>query len=83
MAALAEVVSRHPNARLAQIIDFFCDEQTCFAKRDGKILYIDENHLTATAAIGLAEFLRADLDWLLGQPAVAIQSESTAKTAER
>jgi peptidoglycan/LPS O-acetylase OafA/YrhL len=82
-AALAEVVSRHSNARLAQVIDFFCDDQTCFAKRDGKILYIDENHLTATAAIGLAEFLRADLDWLLGRQAVAVQSESMLQTRQQ
>ena len=35
-AALAEVISRHPNARLVQAMDFFCDAQTCFAARDGK-----------------------------------------------
>jgi len=67
-AALAEVVGRHPNVRLAQLMDFFCDDKTCFAARDGKILYLDEDHITATAARGLAGFLRADLNWLLGKP---------------
>ncbi len=71
--ALAEVVSRYPNARLGKMINFFCDEQTCYAQRDGKILFIDENHLSATAAIGLAEFLRADLDWLLGRTVASAQ----------
>lgn len=69
--ALEEVVSRHPNVKLAQLMDFFCDEQDCFAARDGKILAFDEHHITATAARGLGHFLAVDLNWLLGGPAVA------------
>ncbi len=68
--ALEEVVNRYPNARLAHLMDFFCDAQTCFAARDGKILAYDENHITASAARDLGRFLAADLDWLLGKSAV-------------
>jgi peptidoglycan/LPS O-acetylase OafA/YrhL len=68
--ALEEVVNRHPNVKLAQLMDFFCDEQDCFAARDGKILAFDEHHITATAARGLGHFLAVDLNWLLGRPAV-------------
>ena len=62
---LEEVVSRHSHAKLAHFMDFFCDSQTCFAARDGKFLYLDENHITASAARDLGHFLEADLNWLL------------------
>jgi peptidoglycan/LPS O-acetylase OafA/YrhL len=65
--ALAEVVSRHPNARLVQVFDFFCDAQTCHAVREGKILYHDDDHLTITGARELGRYLRADLAWLRGK----------------
>ena len=69
--ALEEVVKLHPNVKLAQLMDFFCDEQHCFAERDGKILAFDEHHITATAARGLGHFLSAELNWLLGEAAFA------------
>jgi peptidoglycan/LPS O-acetylase OafA/YrhL len=65
--ALGEVVSRHPNVRLADMQGFFCDAETCYAMRDGKILYTDENHISATAARDLGRFLATDLAWLLGR----------------
>ncbi len=69
--ALAEVVSRHPNVRLVQVMDFFCDAQTCFAARDGKTLYSDPDHLTATASRELGRFLSPELAWLRGKPGTA------------
>jgi len=66
-AALAEVVSRHPNVRLAEMKDFFCDAEFCYAMRDGKILFIDENHISATAARDLGRFLSEDMNWLRGR----------------
>ena len=68
-ATLAEVVSRHPNVRLAEMKDFFCDAEVCYAMRDGKILYIDKDHISATAARDLGRFLSEDMNWLLrGKP---------------
>ena len=72
-AALAEVVSRHPNVRLIQLIDFFCDAQTCHAVRDGKILYHDDDHLTITGARELGHYLRDDLAWLRGKPDAVVE----------
>jgi peptidoglycan/LPS O-acetylase OafA/YrhL len=65
VSMLAEAVSKHPNARLADLMDFFCDRQTCFAARDGKILYLDENHINAATARDMADFLRPEIDWLV------------------
>jgi hypothetical protein len=67
-AALAEAITRHPNARLVQAMDFFCDAQTCFAARDGKTLYSDLDHMTATASRELGRFLSPELAWLRGKP---------------
>jgi peptidoglycan/LPS O-acetylase OafA/YrhL len=67
-AALAEVVSRHPNARLVRLVEFFCDEQACHAVRDGKILYFDDDHLTKTGARELGRYLSDELAWLRGKP---------------
>jgi peptidoglycan/LPS O-acetylase OafA/YrhL len=69
-AALAEVINRHPNSRLVEMTDFFCDADTCYAMRDGKILYIDDNHISATAARDLGVFLSRDMNWLLGKASV-------------
>ncbi len=72
-AVLAEVVSRHPNARLARLMDFFCDAEACYVMRNGTILYTDENHISATAARDLGRFLAPDLAWLIGKPAVTTE----------
>ena len=74
-AALAEVVSRHPNSRLAEMKDFFCDAETCYAMRKGKILYIDDNHISATAARDLGLFFSKDMTWLLGKETVDASSK--------
>ncbi|MCB1932395.1 acyltransferase family protein [Accumulibacter sp.] len=66
--ALAEVISRHPNTRLIEPVDFFCDAQTCLAVRDGRILYYDDDHITTAAAHDLGRYLAADLAWLLDKP---------------
>jgi hypothetical protein len=71
--ALAEVVARHPNTRLAQLMDFFCNAETCYVMHNGTILYTDENHISATAARDLGRFLAPDLAWLLGKPSVTTE----------
>jgi hypothetical protein len=66
-AALAEVVNRHTNVRFAEMKDFFCDSDSCYAMRNGKVLFIDENHISATTARDLGRFLSEDMNWLLGR----------------
>lgn len=71
-SALGEVVGRYPNARLVQMVDFFCDVQTCHAMRSGKVLYYDDDHLTTAGARELGRFLRDELAWLRGKPEVTV-----------
>jgi len=66
-AALEEVVARHPNARVIDATDFFCDAATCYAAREGDVLYFDDDHLSATAARHLGQRLRGEMSWLLGR----------------
>jgi peptidoglycan/LPS O-acetylase OafA/YrhL len=73
--ALAEVVERHPNAHLAQLMDFFCDADSCSATEDGTILYVDDDHITATTARDLGRFLSHDLAWLPGRQDGAAEVE--------
>ena len=61
--ALAEVTARYPNARFVELMDFFCDSETCHARRNGEILYYDDDHLTATAARALGQHLKQQLGW--------------------
>ncbi|MER2516583.1 MAG: acyltransferase family protein [Candidatus Accumulibacter phosphatis] len=74
--ALAEVVARHRDVRLLQLMDFFCDAQTCYASRDGKVLYHDADHLTKAAATDLGRYLAADLAWVRGAPTAPAPSET-------
>jgi peptidoglycan/LPS O-acetylase OafA/YrhL len=79
--ALEEVVVRHPNTRLVQLMDYFCDAQTCYAARDGQILFMDDDHITATTARNLGRYLKNDLAWLLGSskgPVGIARENSTA-----
>ena len=66
-AALEEVVARHPKARLIDATDFFCDTATCYAARGGDVLYFDDDHLSATGARRLGEYLHGEMTWLLGR----------------
>jgi peptidoglycan/LPS O-acetylase OafA/YrhL len=72
--ALAEVIAQHRDVRLIQLMDFFCDAQTCYASRDGKVLYHDADHLTKAAAKDLGRHLAADLAWVLDEPAAPAAS---------
>ena len=62
---LAGVIKHHPNTRLAHLMGYFCDATKCYAARDGKTLYYDNNHISATAARDLADDLKDDMDWLM------------------
>ncbi|MCP5247116.1 MAG: acyltransferase [Candidatus Accumulibacter sp.] len=84
--ALAEVVAQQRNARLIRLLDFFCDAQTCYASRDGKILYHDDDHLTTTAARDLGRYLAADLAWLRREsdaPGASAGSQRGFSSADR
>ncbi len=74
--ALAEVVGQYRDVRLIPLIDFFCDEQTCYASRDGKIRYYDDDHLTTATARELGRYLATELAWVRGEPTAPADSEA-------
>jgi peptidoglycan/LPS O-acetylase OafA/YrhL len=45
--------------------DRFCDAETCQAERDGKVLYFDANHITASTAASMAPDFGRELDRLM------------------
>ncbi len=65
ISALDEVVQRHPKTRFVQLMDFFCDVESCYAMRDGKFMFFDDDHVSATASRELGRYLKMDLRWLL------------------
>nr|WP_199064143.1 acyltransferase family protein [Chromobacterium sp. ASV5] len=65
VAMLKRVAARHDNIRLWDPLDRFCDARTCYASRDGKILFQDRDHITATMARSLADSYRPWFDWAL------------------
>lgn len=65
VSALVEVVERHPNTRFVNPMDFFCDAKTCYAMKDGKFVFIDDDHVSAIASRELGRYLKPDLRWLL------------------
>ena len=52
---LRRLALRHPNSRLIDATDFFCDADVCPVVRDGYSLYWDDDHISATAARTFAE----------------------------
>ena len=79
--ALAKVVARHRDVRLIEVVDFFCDAQTCYASRDGKIFYHDDDHLTRATARALGRYLASELAWVRGASAAPAASETRSGTS--
>src|SRR5690606_24015865 len=46
MALLYDIEKRDANVKVVDFIDQLCDEASCFASRDGVVLYADDNHLS-------------------------------------
>lgn len=62
MQLLSGLTSRWQGVRLLDPINVLCDSTTCPAERDGRILYLDTDHLTASAS---RELLPATLPLLM------------------
>ena len=50
------------NVMFADFTDLFCDEQTCWAVRDGILVYRDEHHITGTFAVVHSDRLGLAID---------------------
>jgi peptidoglycan/LPS O-acetylase OafA/YrhL len=61
MQLLAGIQKRFPEIQVLDLIDSVCDATTCFAEQDGTILYLDDDHLTASASRRLLPDVRASL----------------------
>lgn len=47
---LRSIASGDPNVAVYWPFDYFCDENSCYAKRDGNVYYRDDNHITGDAS---------------------------------
>lgn len=59
------VLSRYPQVTVLDPVPLMCDERACFAKRDGVLLYRDDDHLSLSGAGWLGEALRGELATIL------------------
>lgn len=57
------VLKDYPKVKVLDMSKLFCDESKCVAKKDGKILYLDDNHLSYEGAKLITRDL---LDKLIG-----------------
>jgi peptidoglycan/LPS O-acetylase OafA/YrhL len=61
MRLLEGVQARFQNVRILDLIESVCDTRTCFAARDERILYVDDDHLSASASRSLLPAVRETL----------------------
>jgi peptidoglycan/LPS O-acetylase OafA/YrhL len=57
-SALKKIMSNHPTMNFIDLRPYFCNESTCFASKNGRSLYTDDDHITATTAKDLAGFFK-------------------------
>lgn len=60
-AILAELVKEFPQVTLIDPARALCDEQFCYAKRDGVMLYRDNNHLSYLGDLHVGRYVSAEL----------------------
>jgi hypothetical protein len=53
-----QVLKDFPNVELLDPFPAFCDEDYCWAVKDKKMLYRDDNHVNQTGSIYLADYLK-------------------------
>lgn len=61
MQLLVGIRGRFPGVQILDFIDQICDSATCYAERNGIIMFVDDDHLTARASRALLPFARASL----------------------
>jgi hypothetical protein len=58
-----EVAKAYPNVTIFDPAAFLCDKDYCWAGKDGKMLYVDEHHLSG---FGVA-LLAPELEKIIGR----------------
>lgn len=61
MEILRGIRDRVPGVRLLDVMNALCDDLTCFARRDGLIQFVDDDHLAAGTSRRLLPVARAAL----------------------
>lgn len=61
MQLLGDIQTRFPDVRILDLIESICDTSTCFAEREKRILYVDDDHLSATASRSMLPAARETL----------------------
>jgi len=61
MRLLGETQRRFPNVRILDLIESVCDSSVCYAERDDLILYVDDDHLSASASRSMLPAARETL----------------------
>lgn len=65
MQVLNTVAAEFDNVRLVDPIDQFCDNRLCYAKRDGLVMYHDDNHLPPAMTQKLLTSMQPQMEWLI------------------
>jgi peptidoglycan/LPS O-acetylase OafA/YrhL len=55
---VTKVLDEFPTVKVWDTLPAFCDSEYCWATKDGKILYRDENHLNEAGAVYLGKYLQ-------------------------
>jgi peptidoglycan/LPS O-acetylase OafA/YrhL len=63
MTLLHAIAAGRPNVRIFDPLGALCDADSCFVERDGSPLFVDDDHLTATASRSLLPAARESLTW--------------------
>lgn len=70
--ALHSVLNRHPGVTVLDPVGYMCDARACYGRRDGVLLYRDDDHLSLAGSYWIAQQLHAVLAEALGRPPVAV-----------
>lgn len=69
--ALEAVLARHPKVAVVDPLPLMCDERTCFGKRDGRLLYRDDDHLSVHGSHWIGQAIAPQLPFLLAGAPIA------------
>ncbi|HEU4516637.1 MAG TPA: acyltransferase family protein [Steroidobacteraceae bacterium] len=61
MELLTDIQTRHPGVQVLDLLDALCDARTCYAQRDGRVFFVDDDHLSARASRALLPAARGAL----------------------
>jgi len=56
-ALMTKILSDYPSVKVFDMAEYLCDDKFCFAKKDGILMYRDDNHLSEAGARMMAPHL--------------------------